>query len=109
MKLHEAGVGSATPPTTALTRILCLPGFSDGAVKGERHALNGLLSTLHVKLALPPVALNLIVGVRSWVFAGGFEVILVSGGGLIGGGGITGGGVRTAAAVVAEGEGWRPS
>ncbi len=102
MKLHEAGVGSATPATVALTLILCLPGFSDGAVKGERHALKALLSTLQVKVALPPVALNLIVGVRSWVFAGGFEVILVSGGGITGGVGITGGGVTTGGGGGAE-------
>src|SRR5262249_23228642 len=80
LKLQEAGVGSDTPPTTALTRILCRPGFSDGAVNGERQALNGLLSTLHWKLAPATLALNLIVGVRSWVFAGGFGAILVSGG-----------------------------
>jgi hypothetical protein len=47
LKLTEAGVGSATPAINDLTRILCLPGFSEGAVNGEWQALNGLASTLH--------------------------------------------------------------
>ncbi len=80
MKLQDAGACSIRPLATALTRILCLPGFSEGAVKGERHALNGLRSTLHWKLEPATEELNLIVGVRSRVFAAGLVVILVSGG-----------------------------
>ena len=49
--------------------------------------MNGLLSTLHWKLAPPTLDLNLIVGVRSWVLAGGLPVIFVSGGAATSGGG----------------------
>ena len=106
MKLQDAGACSISPLAVALTRILCLPGFSEGAVKGERHALNGLLSTLHWKLEPVTEELNLIVGVRSCVFAAGLVVIFVSGG--IGeGAGIGGGiGVGPGAAVVGEAEEW---
>ena len=48
-------------------------------VSGDRHGFSALPSSVHLKVAPETVDLNLKVGVRSFVFAVGLRVILVSG------------------------------
>src|SRR5437763_1777230 len=80
LKLRWAGVGSAFPARSmALTRNVCDPNDSFGNVCGDVQLLNAWPSTEHLRVDCDSEDLNLNVGVRSWVFPDGPEMIVVLG------------------------------
>src|SRR6476619_6643421 len=82
LKRLTAGVGSTfSAASMALTRKVCLPGFSRFSVVGETHDLNDLLSTWQRKLSgcMPPLPSKLILALR-FAALSFTSVIVVSGG-----------------------------